>query len=261
MPIPRPLVKAVGRLKPAIPSRAWPLLNTAASFVGTGPLVGLPAFRRVLAIAAHPDDESIGCGGVLALLARSGAEAHLAFATDGEATWATGLDEPEIAARRRKEAIESCRILGLPAPDFFGLPDGGLVDRAEELGQCIERLVAARDPEVVMVPWFLDGHPDHQAVSRALEHARIPEKTEIWGYETWTALPANRLVDVSRVMDLKEASMRSHLTALQTFDVTAAQGLNRWRSIHGLHGKGYGEAFLALPVQEYLALSRRVRDL
>lgn len=259
MLLPRPVTKLAARVKPLVPDAAWPLVNTITSLPGSGPLVGLPRFGRVLALAAHPDDESSGCAGVLALLARSGAQVTLAFATDGEATWGNTLEPAQVARRRRAEAQESARLLGLAPPRFLGLPDGGLPDALLDLGAAIGRLVQECTPQVVLAPWFLDGHRDHQAVSNALGHVEFPAETEIWGYETWTALPANRVVDVTDVMSLKEASMAAHRTALQTFDVTASLGLNRWRSMHGLHGRGYAEAFLALPADRYVQMTATAR--
>lgn len=265
MPLPRRVTKLAARLKPLIPDDAWPLINTVTSLPGRGPIVGTPSARRVLALAAHPDDESSGCAGLLAHLAASGAQVTLVFATDGERTWGTTLEPAEVGRRRRAEAGESARLLGLTAPRFLGLPDGELPAHLPALTAQVAELLHETAPQLVLTPWFLDGHRDHQAVSSAVSQAlaqpptAATADTEIWGYETWTALPANRIVDVTTVMDRKQASMAAHRTALQTFDVTAALGLSRWRSMHGLHGRGYAEAFLALPAAEYRDLATRVR--
>jgi LmbE family N-acetylglucosaminyl deacetylase len=69
------------------------------------------------------------------------------------------------------------------------------------------------------------------------------------------------MVDVSAVWDQKEAAIAAHVTAGQAFDLEAALGLNRWRSIHGLMGRGYAEGFLAAPVGEFLGMRARVRTL
>ena len=76
-------MRLVARAKPLVPERARQILSTLRSFAGDGPIVGTPAFRRVLAVAAHPDDETVGCGGLLALLADAGAVVDVCFATDG----------------------------------------------------------------------------------------------------------------------------------------------------------------------------------
>jgi LmbE family N-acetylglucosaminyl deacetylase len=257
--IPRPVARTLARGKPLVPDRLWPLLHTLRSAAGDGPLVGLPAFRRVLVLAAHPDDESIGCAGTMALLADSGAQVTVLYATDGEATIGAATDPAETGRRRVAEAREACRLLGVSDTRFLGRPDRGLTEVAAALGPQLGELVAQLRPEVLLLPWFLDGHPDHQALSEALAHAGVPDELEVWGYETWTPLPANRLVDITAVFDRKLAALAAHVTAALAFDVSAGAALSRWRSIHGLMGRGYAEAFLAAPAREYLALAAEVR--
>jgi LmbE family N-acetylglucosaminyl deacetylase len=239
MRTPQVVARAVARAKPVIPDRAWPLLLSLRSMRGTGPLIGEPTARSVAVLAAHPDDESLGCAGTLALLRRAGVPVSVAFATDGEATRGAVTERSETARLRRAEATEACRRLGIDDVAFWGLPDGDLPARINELAPLIGAHVAGRD--LVMLPWFLD-------------RAGIEPATELWGYETRVPVPANRLVDVTSVLEQKQAAIAAHATAAQAFDLEAALGLNRWRSIHGLMGRGYAEAFLAAPAQQWLAL-------
>jgi LmbE family N-acetylglucosaminyl deacetylase len=229
----------VARVKPLVPDAAWPVLSTLRSFAGDGPIVGVPGFRRVLAVAAHPDDESVGCGGLLALLADAGAEVHMCFATDGEATIGAAAPPAEVGRRRRLEAEAACRVLGTRPPRFLGHPDGGLADAATLAGD-IQHLVDELRPEVLLAPWELDGHPDHRAL-----HAALPTDVPVWGYETWTPLTPNRVVDISTVFARKEQALACYETAHLAFDVGAMLALNRYRSVHGLSGRGHAEAYLA----------------
>lgn len=240
MRLPRAVLRGVARLKPLVPDAALPVLDTLRSFAGDGPIVGVPAFRRVLALAAHPDDEVVGCGGLLALLAHAGAEVHVCFATDGEATIGASAAPEEVARRRRIEAEAACRVLGTRPPRFLGHPDGGLAGAAPQLAADLQRLVTELGPEVVLAPWELDGHADHRAL-----HAALPSGVEVWGYETWTPLTPNRIVDVSAVFARKEEALACYETAHLAFDVGAMLALNRYRSVHGLSGRGHAEAYLA----------------
>ena len=138
--------------------------------------------------------------------------------------------------------------------------DGGLPGLVDELTGRVERAVAEHGATRVLVPWFLDGHRDHQAVSRAVADADLPEHVEVWGFEWWTPLTATRLVDVTAVWPRKQAAAQAHATASLAFDVTAGLALSRWRALSGLHGQGYGEAFLALPHREYRQVSRTAVD-
>ena len=254
----RPLARLLARSKPLVPDAAWPLLLTLRSVSGDGPLVGLPSYRRVLALAAHPDDESSGCAGTLALLADAGAQVTVVFATDGEATIGAATDPAETGRRRAAEARQACRLLGVTDVRFLRHPDRGLSALAAEIGAELAALLAELRPEVLLLPWFLDGHPDHQALSAALAYAGPLAEMEVWGYETWTPLPANRIVDVTPVIELRRAALAAHATAQLAFDVGAMEGLARWRSVHGLMGRGYAEAFLAAPAADYLTLAAQI---
>lgn len=257
--IARPLARWMARGKPLVPDAAWPLLLTLRSVRGQKPLLGLPDFRRVLVLAAHPDDESIGCSGTMALLTEGGrAEVTVAFATDGEATTGSASTPAETGRLRAAQARESCRLLGVERLRFLGLPDGSLAARTAELARHITALVEELEPEVVFVPWFLDGHPDHQALTPALALAGLRDDLQVWAFETWTPLPANRLVDISAVVDRKQAALAAHSLASQAFDLSAMQGLSRWRSVHAMMGQGYAEGFLAGSLRDYLDVADRV---
>ena len=248
----RAAMRVVARTRPLVPDRAWPLLLTLRSLPGDGPVVTEPPFGSAAVLAAHPDDESLGCGGTMALLRRRGTPVTVAFATDGEATRGAPTGAAETARRRRQEAVAACAALGVDDLQFWGLPDGGLAERIGDLAARITALAAGCDG--LLLPWFLDGHPDHEALSAGLAAATISGPLEVWGFEIGTVLPANRIVDVTAVWPQKLAAVGAHATAAQAFDLEAALGLNRWRSIHGLMGRGYAEAFLAAPVEQYLDL-------
>jgi LmbE family N-acetylglucosaminyl deacetylase len=130
-------------------------------------------------------------------------------------------------------------VLGTRPPRFLGLPDGRLGEHAHELADRVRRLVEELRPEVVVAPWELDGHADHRAV-----FASVPAGLEVWGYETWTPLTPNRIVDVSSTFARKEAALACYGTAHLAFDVGAMLALNRYRSVHGLMGRGHAEAYL-----------------
>jgi LmbE family N-acetylglucosaminyl deacetylase len=258
--LPRSVVRAVARAKPIVPDAAWPLLTTMRSLVGDGPILATPTFRRVLVLAAHPDDETAGCGGLMALLADAGATIDVAIATSGEGTMGADLDATEVARRREDEARRAVGLVGGRSPRFLSHPDGGLPDRVNALAADLRGLLADLTPEAVFLPWFLDGHRDHQAIGHALERAGVADDVELWGYETWTPLPPNRLVDITRVYDRKEQALAAYTTAHLAFDVSAMLGINRYRSAHASLGKGYVEAFLAAPARDWFALAAKVRS-
>lgn len=253
------MVRAVARAKPLVPEGAWPLLTTMRSLAGPGPILATPTFRRVLVLAAHPDDETAGCGGVMALLTGAGATVDVAIATSGEGTIGADLDAGEVARRREDEARRAVTQLGGRQPRFLAHPDGGLPDRVDALAADLRGLLADLTPEAIFLPWFLDGHRDHQAIGHALELAGVDDTVELWGYETWTPLPPNRLVDITSVYERKAGALAAYTTAHLAFDVSSMLGMNRYRSAHASLGKGYVEAFLAATAPEWFALSAKAR--
>lgn len=256
MIIRRSLARVAARVKPLVPARLLPTLLAARSLAGDGPTLGLPPLRRVLVLAAHPDDESMGCGGTIALLAGAGADVSVVFASDGEATIGSPRAPALTATLRRREAAAACQILGVTrAPVFLGHPDGALPDAVDALAASLTALVAQRRPEALLVPWFLDGHADHRALTEVLSRADLPADLQVWGFEVWTPLPVTRLVDITEVEDRKRAALAAHRTAHAAFDVSAAWHLSRWRSVHAQLGSGSAEAFIAAPLGSYLELA------
>ncbi|MGH9094569.1 MAG: PIG-L deacetylase family protein [Acidimicrobiales bacterium] len=247
----RAVTWAMGRLRPVAPPGAWRAILAARSLVGRGPVVVAPAPRRALVVAPHPDDETIGCGGTLAGLAARGTDVRVVIATSGEASVAApGAGASATAAARRAEATAACAVLGVPPPTFLGLPDGALEDHVGQLATLLATEVAGLDPQAIFVPWPLDDHPDHRAVPAALARIEVRPDVEIWGYEVWSALPANRIVDVSASWDTKVRALACHAAAHGTFDPSAHLALQRWRSLFGLDGRGHAEAFLVMGVDD-----------
>jgi LmbE family N-acetylglucosaminyl deacetylase len=127
--------------------------------------------NKLLAIFAHPDDESIMMGGTLAYYAQHGADVHLLCATRGE--WGTISDESlavqeNLGAVREKELKNACEILGVNLEGFLDCPDGNVNNTDwQEIEEKIVRSIRTLRPQVV-VTFGLDGlygHPDHIAVS------------------------------------------------------------------------------------------------
>lgn len=150
----------------------------------------LPAFDvtagRVVVLAAHPDDETLGVGGTVQLLHESGAEVTVVVATDGEAAFpALGPSErAELGARRRDEMRAAMRDLGGGGLElvFLGLPDSGLADCEERLTELLRDRLSGAD--CVLLPWPSDPHPDHATVGRA-GLAAAPSQAHRWSYPVW----------------------------------------------------------------------------
>src|SRR5262245_9545618 len=103
---------------------------------------------RILVLAAHPDDEVLGAGGVLALNAGRAEAIRVWIATDGTRQEGAEGDE-DYGRRRREESRKAAAVLGLDPPLFGSLPDRGLPERGEEVSRQIRGLVADFKPDLL----------------------------------------------------------------------------------------------------------------
>jgi N-acetylglucosamine malate deacetylase 1 len=194
----------------------------------------------VLVVAAHPDDETIGCGGALARHAERGDAVVVVVATSGEAT--TGGSGP-AGPVRESECRAACAALGLAVdPLFLRLPDGRLGEHVDALAAALR--THGQGASSVYVPSSLDPHRDHRAANLAVTRAGLT--ADVYGYEVWAAGPVDVLLDVTGVYGRKEAALRCYATALASVDyVRACRGLGAYRSVAGgLGGRGYAEGFV-----------------
>ena len=209
---------------------------------------------RVLALAPHPDDEVLGCGGALALAAARGEDARVLVVFDGALGDPLGrFERATYVARRRAEALAAGAALGLApgAYRFWALPEGHAPADAELLAGA-RRLAALVDelrPDVVYAPWIGEGRRDHATVARAarlaLELAAFTGQA--WGYEVATPLTPARTLDVGAVWERKLAALRAHETQLAYRDLVGAATRSAAPRARGLAGgSGRAEAFVPL---------------
>ena len=146
--------------------------------------------EKLVVLAPHPDDESLGCGGLLAR-AFQGAGGHVICLTDGSASHpgSTAWSPQRLARQRRVELIEAIVRLGGSADDltWLGMADGGLyrVD-AESVADELEKIIADLDARHIFVPAAEDHHEDHKATAQFASalRARRPEWT-FYSYPVW----------------------------------------------------------------------------
>lgn len=136
--------------------------------------------RAVLVIAAHPDDEALGCGGTVAKLASSGTAVHLTFLADGvgarsEADASLSPVDHQALDQRRHSARRAANILGATSVSFDDLPDNRLdCIPLLKITQRIEALIAQHRPSMVLTHHAGDLNIDHQRVHQAVITACRP---------------------------------------------------------------------------------------
>jgi LmbE family N-acetylglucosaminyl deacetylase len=137
----------------------------------------------LLVVMAHPDDESMGCGGLILRHTRAGIPVHLICATYGEAGWTgkpIGAKREDLGEIRAKELEEAAGALALTGVELWDYPDGGVAtSNQQEITQRIWEEISKRRTRAV-AGWGPDGgygHPDHIAMS-ACTDAAVAAMTE-----------------------------------------------------------------------------------
>jgi LmbE family N-acetylglucosaminyl deacetylase len=205
----------------------------------------------VLALGAHPDDESLAFGGTLARLAEAGTGVHVICATAGEASL-SGLRPGGLGPTRRAELRVACEWLGVADIECLGLADGRLSARLDELTAILDQRIRTLRPAAILLPWWRDAHRDHRALSAALVATRAPAHLQIWAGEIWTPLPATHIVDVSgSPLVRKQAALTAYRSAARTLQLDAVLGLNRYRAFAAAPGCQAAEAFVVAMLPAY----------
>ena len=145
------------------------------------PVVDITGWRSAVVVAAHPDDEVLGVGGAIALLAAAGARLRLVAVTDGEFSHGDLADPAALAERRVAETAAALRVLGAERTEVIRLrlPDAGLAWRENEVTARLRELTEGFDG--CLAPWLRDVHADHEVTGRAARCAR----EESLGYPIW----------------------------------------------------------------------------
>lgn len=129
----------------------------------------LPRVKSVLAVCAHPDDESFGLGGALSAFSDSGSATSVVCFTRGEASM-LGQDASSLGRVRSAELRDAAVELGVGYVELFEYPDGGLAGQrvdvlALQVFEVADRVKA--DLLLVFDEGGITGHPDHQQATEA----------------------------------------------------------------------------------------------
>jgi LmbE family N-acetylglucosaminyl deacetylase len=180
-----------------------------------------PPEAPMLVLAPHPDDETLGAGGLIKAQRLRGLDVSIAAVTDGEKAYA---DTEGLAAVRRVEQTEAVARLGVKSEKIvrFGLPDGSVASREQEL---VERLAALVSQDTHLVaPWKGDFHADHEACGRAAEQVAYLTGARLTSYFFWTwhfgtvpliaALSLRRFLLTPELLAAKTAALACHRSQL-----------------------------------------------
>ncbi|WP_229223465.1 PIG-L deacetylase family protein [Duganella sp. sic0402] len=209
-----------GRGTPDADWQAWPGLS-AMPVTSAADLV--PAHRRAVIVAPHPDDEILACGGLLQQLQDQGTQIVLLAVTDGDASHpGSALLSPlDLARLRPQETVAALTTLGVsPQIVRARIRDGQVSANLEQLHHLLLQLL--RPDDVVFSTWRHDGHPDHEACGLAASlaarscRARLIEMP-VWSWH-WAAPGDQRLPwRQARRLPLSDAVLKRKQQAIACF--------------------------------------------
>ena len=206
--------------------------------------------RRVLVFAPHPDDETIGCGGSLALHRKAGDPVQVIFLTNGARGDMTGRFERQAyIALRQEEARNACACLGGMDLEFWPYEDREL-SASTEVKHRMGELLKTYQPDVVYVPSPLEFHPDHRAACSFLCAAiqLYDRACDVVFCEINQSLRANVLVDITLVLEHNKAALKAYPSQIaeRPYDEMAI-ALNRFRSMTLSQDTTHAEGFSLWP--------------
>ena len=173
--------------------------------------------QRILIMVPHVDDAVIGMGGMLTHLSENN-EVKCLYLTDSSAGSRPGFDNKQlISATRKREARRIADYYGIIDPEFLDLPDGQLEVTPESIN-AVHRHIDRFNPDVVFIPYPIDGHQDHTSTAliavKALNVSCCAETFPIWIYEATSTMEPEL---VTHHYALTEKQLQTKQTALNTF--------------------------------------------
>ncbi len=210
---------------------------------------------KVLVLSPHPDDDVMGCGGLLKMLSDSGAKIKTIYFSDGSRGNRGLKFSQSLIIEREEEARSAGKVLGVGEEKFLRLPHTKLVANLELAAQ-IRREIEFDRPDLLLSPSLEDLHPDHHAVSEALAISikNYENSLNIWLYEIWGTGRFNRLVVIDDQIEAKIEALKCHKTQIKikSYD-QAVVALNNYRALSVDIGK-YAEAYYAIGPRNYKKL-------
>lgn len=168
-------------------------------------LVELATFDKVLIVAPHPDDEVLGCSGLIQRLLSEGKQVDVVILSGGGKSHAgcCKIDEATLIESRRNLSRKAAKVLGLPLENlhFLDYPDGSIAFDCSETDQ-LKKLIDTLQPEAIFIPHKGEGWSDHLEAGRIVrklvgETSGVPLYEYcvwFWYYNVWNIDRKNAFV-------------------------------------------------------------------
>lgn len=184
------------------------------------------AYTRLVVVAAHPDDESLGAGGLIAMAHDAGLFVYVVLLTAGESYAHQKLGRHAVATLRLSEVQSAIDLLAPNAPVvFLGATDGEVARHEPEVATSLAELIGDGRRTLVVAPWRHDGNDDHDAAGRAAAEAARLSGAGIVEYPLWAWYrlrpeeapwaKVRRVVITGTVREAKERAIAAHVSQVR----------------------------------------------
>lgn len=206
--------------------------------------VSKPLGERILVLAPHPDDETLGCGGSIKILSNAGKAIKVIFLTRGEEADPAVKDKEMYASMREEEALNAMKILEISDYEFLRFPDRNLYAQIDKAKDAIVKIVEDFRPDILYSPSMIELNPDHRATADiAMDLLKI-FGVRIAFYEIVTPLRPNILVDITGSFRSKRKAIKAYRSQLKITDYQRLiSSMNIYRTFTLSNRIRYAEAF------------------
>jgi LmbE family N-acetylglucosaminyl deacetylase len=203
----------------------------------------------VLALAAHPDDEVIGAGGLLAFHGARGDRVTVVHMSDG-AVGDPGSQQGDIRAVRRSEGEEALRRLSITDLRRWDVPDGQLPEHMDRIEARLRELLAEVRPATLYSFFFNEAHRDHRAVGAVLVRCAdaLPPDCRCLLFGVNQVVPGGTLFDTTDTFARKRHAVQAYQSQLAYIDlVDLGEHRDRAATVNvDLPAMRYGELYADL---------------
>ena len=207
---------------------------------------------RALVLAAHPDDEVLGCGGAIISHVGQRDPVFVVIVTDGGYPVHPDQQIPGYSLLRKRESTEASLIMGCSAPHFLDYPDNDLKSVGELAEKLLQQYIAYQ-PENIYLPAFSEIHPDHFALCVAGTEAARQYNGDftLFYYETGAPLRPNCYLDITGSTEHKGRAIDCFHSQLKVQNLREQiAGLNQYRAYYLPKEVKSAEAFYLIEKQK-----------
>jgi LmbE family N-acetylglucosaminyl deacetylase len=204
---------------------------------------------KILILSPHPDDESIGCGG---LLLKYSTQCKVICLTDGR-LGDSKIKMNELIKKRKEEFIEAMDYIKINNYKFLNIKDGNLINEFDSFNE-----INFDEFDYIFIPNVLDQHPDHKAVGIHLTKKLQSEKSKakICMYEVWNALSLpNSYINISDIVEKKKELVSLYESQTKHIDYqNRIISLNNYRGMSV--GVDYAEVYSCMECNDFLEMMK-----